>query len=130
MDIRKLQRRAENLRNLLDYNRYDEIRMIERERERRRGVRNGLILGSIIGGLVGVLFAPDTGANTRKKTKEELDRLKGNLEVGIEEGKEKLSEIYEDKKEVIENKIIAFKDKGNADTSFSEVCVDEELEDF
>lgn len=130
MDIRKLQRRAENLRNLLDYNRYDEIRMIERERERRRGVRNGLILGSIIGGLVGVLFAPDTGANTRKKTKEELDRLKENLEVGIEEGREKLSEIYEDKKEVIENKIIAFKEKGNADISLSEVCVDEELEDF
>jgi len=125
MDFRKLQRRAENFRDLLNCNRSEELRFMERERERKRGVRNGLVFGTIIGGLAGLLFAPDTGENTRKRTKEELGRIKENLEYGIEESREKLT----DKIEVIENKIISLKEKGNINCAIEETCVIDDIED-
>lgn len=141
MDFKKLQQRAENFRNMLDRNHLEEKRMVEKEKERKKGITKGLFLGTIIGGLAGIFFAPDTGANTRTKTKEELEKIKESLEVGIEEGKEKIAviyedkkekmtEIFEDKKEDIENKLISIKKKVNKiNCSIDEACATNEEEE-
>lgn len=94
MNLRNFQTRVQEFKKRLDPNR------IEREKcaAKRIGIVKGLAWGTLVGGIVGVLFAPDKGENTRKKAKDEIIKAKENLEVGLDQGKEKLVEMYENNK--------------------------------
>ncbi len=100
MYIRELQERFNMIKRRLD------PETIEREKraERKKGMVKGFAMGSIIAGITALFLSPDTGENNRKKAKEELEKVKDVLEVNIAEGKEKLVQVYEETKEIIEDK--------------------------
>jgi len=124
MNLKELNERLERVRDRVDPKR------IEREKkiERKRGLAKGLALGTFLGGIAGLFFAPDKGENTRKKTKEELDRVKNILEANIVEGKVKLGDFVEEKKEAISEKITELRDKINSDKEEAPFIVQDEEE--
>ncbi|SNR96634.1 Gas vesicle protein [Anaerovirgula multivorans] len=134
MNLKDFQRKTAEIKQLLDPKRAEK----EKKEEKKKAMTAGLALGAFFGGLAGIFFAPDKGENTRKKTKEELEKIKENLqtsviegkeklEVNLAEGKEKLSEIYEDKKEVFSEKICTLKEKVKPSCQ-PNVVEDEELQ--
>ena len=100
MYIRGLQEKFNMIRRRLD------PETIEREKraERKKGVVKGFAIGSIVAGITALFLSPDTGENNRKKAKEELEKVKDVLETNIAEGKEKLIQVYEETREIIEDK--------------------------
>ncbi len=125
MNLKDLNEKLEKVRDRVDPKRIEK----EKKREKKRGIAKGLALGTFIGGIAGVFFAPDKGENTRKKTKEELDRVKNILEANIVEGKVKLEDFVEEKKEVITEKITELRDKINTDKDEAPFIVQEEEEE-
>ncbi|ABR47476.1 hypothetical protein Amet_1270 [Alkaliphilus metalliredigens QYMF] len=134
MNVKDLQSRVDKVRDLLDPNRIER----QKKKARQEGVVKGIAFGAIIGSITGIFFAPDKGENTRKKTKEELEKAKDKLEVNLEiakdkfevnfeEGKEKFSEVVDTKKEVVLSKVEALKEKMGYDNS-PNVINEEELE--
>ncbi|WP_034328555.1 YtxH domain-containing protein [Alkaliphilus transvaalensis] len=106
MDRRVIQERVEHIRSLLDPERAKREKRVERS----RGIAKGIAVGTLLGGLAGIFFAPDKGKNTRKKTKEELEKAKEILETNIQEGKGKFSEFMEERKSLLNGKTILVKD--------------------
>ncbi len=100
MYIRGLQEKFNMIRRRLD------PETIEREKraERKKGMVKGFAIGSIVAGITALFLSPDTGENNRKKAKEELEKVKDVLETNIAEGKEKLIQVYEETREIIEDK--------------------------
>lgn len=100
MNIKELQNRVNMFKRRMD------PKIIEREKraEKKKGVAKGFAIGSVIAGITALFLSPDSGKNNRKKAKEELDKAKDILGVNLVEGKEKLSQVYEDTKEVIKDK--------------------------
>ncbi|MCK9267560.1 MAG: YtxH domain-containing protein [Alkaliphilus sp.] len=100
MYIRGLQEKFNMIKRRLD------PEAIEREKraERKKGMVKGFAMGSIIAGITALFLSPDTGENNRKKAKKELEKVKDVLETNIAGSKEKLIQIYEETKEVIEDK--------------------------
>ncbi len=132
MSLENFQKRVTELKRLLDPERIER----EKERERKKSLARGLALGSLLGSLAGIFFAPDKGENTRQKTKDELDKIKENLEfnivegkqkleVNLVEGKEKLTEVYKQKKEVVSEKLSSLKEKTSCQPNIVE---DDKLE--
>ncbi|AOY76101.1 YtxH domain-containing protein [Clostridium formicaceticum] len=118
MNLKNAQKKVKELRLLLD----PKAAAKAKKEERKRVMKKGLALGTFFGGLAGIFLAPDSGENTRRKTKEELEKIKENLQTNItegkeklgvnfEEGKEKIVELYEDKKEVISQTFSTLKEK-------------------
>ncbi|MBU5677125.1 YtxH domain-containing protein [Alkaliphilus sp. MSJ-5] len=107
MHIKELQKKVENIRRRLD------PEVIEREKriEKTKGLVKGAAIGSIIAGATALFLSPDSGKNNRKKAKEELEKAKEVLETNLNEGREKLSKVYELKKETIEAKKNMLKEK-------------------
>lgn len=107
MHIKELQKKVENIRRRLD------PEVIEREKriENTKGLVKGVAIGSIVAGATALFLSPDSGKNNRKKAKEELEKAKEVLETNLNEGREKLSKIYELKKETIEAKKNMLKEK-------------------
>lgn len=126
MNLKRMEEKVEAVKKMLDPDRAKR----EKAKERKKGIAKGLALGTFIGGLVGVFYAPDKGENTRKKAKEELEKAKEILENNIIEGKEKLGDFVEDKKEVFNEKMILVKEKVNAkaDVAVAEDAPEEEEE--
>lgn len=100
MYIRELQEKFNMIKKRLD------PETIEREKraERKKGMVKGFAMGSIIAGIIALFLSPDSGKNNRKKAKEELEKVKDVLEANIAEGKEKLIQVYEETREIIEDK--------------------------
>ena len=118
--FRNVEKKVKDLGYLLNPKKREE----ERKKQQKDAVKKGLAMGTFIGGLAGIFFAPDTGENTRKKTKLELEKIKANLEENIVEskeklennlieGKEKFTEFYEEKKEVLSHQIANLKEKAD-----------------
>ncbi len=107
MHIKELQKKVENIRRRLD------PEVIEREKriEKTKGLAKGVAIGSILAGATALFLSPDSGKNNRKKAKEELEKAKEVLETNLNEGREKLSKVYELKKETIEAKKNMLKEK-------------------
>ena len=126
MNLKELNERLERVRDRVDPKR------IEREKkiERKRSLAKGIALGTFLGGVAGLFFAPDKGENTRKKTKEELDRVKNILEANIVEGKVKLEDFVEEKKEIITEKITELREKIITDKEEAPFIVQEEEEEL
>ncbi|KAB3529238.1 YtxH domain-containing protein [Alkaliphilus serpentinus] len=110
MNLRNIQSRVEHLKEMLD----PQKRKREKAVERKKGLVKGLALGTFIGGLVGVFYAPDKGENTRKRAKEELEKAKEVIQNNIVEGKEKFGDFYDEKKDVIGEKMVILKEKMKA----------------
>ncbi|MCC5910386.1 MAG: YtxH domain-containing protein [Clostridiaceae bacterium] len=132
--MKNVQQKTEALKNLLDPRRVERAR----KEERKRSLTKGLTIGAVLGGLAGIFFAPDTGENTRRKTKEEISKMKENLqtefeegkekfEVNFAEGKEKFTAVYEDQKDVLTEKISTLKEKMKYQDELN-VVEDDELE--
>ncbi|HZK02486.1 MAG TPA: YtxH domain-containing protein [Anaerovoracaceae bacterium] len=83
----------------------------EKKAERRKGIVKGFAVGSVIAGITALFLSPDSGKNNREKAKKELDKAKDILGTGIEDGKKKLAQVYEDTKEVIKEKRDALTEK-------------------
>ena len=126
MNLKNLNDKLESLRELVDPKRIQK----EKKIERKKSIAKGLALGTFIGGIAGIFFAPDKGENTRKKTKEELDRVKNILEANIVEGKVKLEDFVEEKKEVISEKITELREKISSETEEAPFIQQEEEEEL
>ncbi|SET65898.1 Gas vesicle protein [Natronincola peptidivorans] len=135
MDLNKLQKKTQELKQLLDPKRAEK----QKQEEKKKAMTKGLALGALLGSVAGIFFAPDKGENTRKKTKEELEKIKDNLQtnivegkekldINLAEGKEKLAEVYEDKKVVFSEKVSAIKEKVKSSCE-PNVVEEEELEE-
>lgn len=132
MMLKSVEKKVKDLKEFLD----PKKRERERKKQQNDAMKKGLAIGTLIGGLTGIFFAPDTGENTRKKTKVELEKIKANLQENISEGKEKLEgnlleskekvvEFYENKKEILNNQIATLKEKGHCQLNMAE---EDELE--
>lgn len=128
MYIRELQERFNMIKRRLD------PETIEREKraERRKGMVKGFAIGSIIAGITALFLSPDTGENNRKKAKEELEKVKDVLETNIAEGKEKLVQVYEETKEIIEDKknVLAGKLKPDGESDDETDILEEAFEEI
>lgn len=121
---RELRNKLEVLAELADSER---LRNIKKE-ERRKGYANGLVIGAVIGGVIGILFAPDKGEATRRKTKEEIKRASDIISIHCSEGREKVSDLYEESKEILVEKAEVIKSKmKNTSSEGILVVEDEEL---
>lgn len=121
---RELRNKLEVLAELADSER---LRNIKKE-ERRKGCANGLVIGAVIGGVIGILFAPDKGETTRRKTKEEIKRASDIISIHCSEGREKVSDLYEESKEILVEKAEVIKSKmKNTSSEGILVVEDEEL---
>ena len=121
---RELRNKLEVLAELADSER---LRNIKKE-ERRKGYANGLVIGAVIGGVIGILFAPDKGETTRRKTKEEIKRASDIISIHCSEGREKVSDLYEESKEILVEKAEVIKSKmKNTSSEGILVVEDEEL---
>lgn len=107
MDIKQLQRKMKEVKRRLD------PKEIEREKnlQHAKGIVKGAAVGSVVAGVAALFLSPDSGKNNRKKAKEELEKAKDVLEANLVEGKEKLSQIYDNQKELIEEKKNLLKEK-------------------
>lgn len=119
--LKSVEKKVKDLKEFLD----PKKRERERKKQQNDAMKKGLAIGTLIGGLTGIFFAPDTGENTRKKTKVELEKIKANLQENISEGKEKVVEFYENKKEILNNQIATLKEKGHCQLNMAE---EDELE--
>ena len=128
MYIRELQERFNMIKRRLD------PETIEREKraERKKGMVKGFAIGSIIAGITALFLSPDTGENNRKKAKEELEKVKDVLETNIAEGKEKLVQVYEETKEIIEDKknVLAGKLKPDGESDDETDILEEAFEEI
>ncbi|PHS35054.1 MAG: hypothetical protein COA82_05835 [Alkaliphilus sp.] len=121
---RELRNKLEVLAELADSER---LRNIKRE-ERRKGCAKGLVIGAVIGGVIGILFAPEKGETTRRKTKEEIKRASDIISIHCSEGREKVSDLYEESKEILVEKAEVIKNKmKNTSSEGILVVEDEEL---
>jgi len=119
---RELRNKLEVLAELADSER---LRNIKKE-ERRKGYANGLVIGAVIGGVIGILFAPDKGETTRRKTKEEIKRASDIISIHCSEGREKVSDLYEESKEILVEKAEAIKNKMKNKSSEGILVVEDE----
>lgn len=128
MNIKELQKRFNTFKSRMD------PETIEKEKriERKKGIAKGFAIGSIIAGITALFLSPDSGKNNRRKAKEELEKAKDFLEVNLVEGKNKLTQVYEDTKEVIEDKknVLTEKLKLDDDMNVIEEDFEETEEDF
>lgn len=69
-----------------------------KEEARKKGLMKGLAFGTVLGAVLGVLYAPDKGEVTRQKTRDEAIRLKEQMGDHFEQGRERASELLEEKK--------------------------------
>lgn len=86
----------------------------------KRGLLKGIALGTVVGAVLGVLYAPEKGAVTREKTKEEIRRLKEEMEDRFDQGKEKATELLEEKKGRAEEIWLSTKTGFSTDTKETE----------
>lgn len=100
MNFRELQGKFNTFKKRMD------PETIEREKriERKKGIIKGFAVGSIIAGVAALLLSPDKGENNRKRAKEELEKVKETLETNLVKGKKTLIRVYEDTKEIIDEK--------------------------
>ena len=100
MNFRELQGKFNTIKKRMD------PETIEREKriERKKGIIKGFAVGSIIAGVATLFLSPDNGKNNRKRVKEELEKVKDTLEVNFVKGKKGLIRVYEDTKEIIDEK--------------------------
>lgn len=128
MYIRGLQEKFNMIRRRLD------PETIEREKraERKKGMVKGFAIGSIVAGITALFLSPDTGENNRKKAKEELEKVKDVLEINIAEGKEKLIQVYEETREIIEDKkdVLAGKLKQDDESDDEPSILEEDFEEI
>ena len=128
MYIRGLQEKFNMIRRRLD------PETIEREKraERKKGMVKGFAIGSIVAGITALFLSPDTGENNRKKAKEELEKVKDVLETNIAEGKEKLIQVYEETREIIEDKkdVLAGKLKQDDESDDELSILEEDFEEI
>lgn len=61
-------------------------------------------MGSVIAGITALLLSPDNGENNRKRAKEELEKVKDILKTNIARGGERIIQVYEDAREIIDDK--------------------------
>lgn len=100
MNIKDLQERLNTIKRRID----PEILEKEKRIERRKGMVKGFAIGGIIAGVTALFLSPDNGRKNRKRAKEELEKIKDILETNVTVGKKKLIQVYEDTKEIIEDK--------------------------
>ncbi|HZX21844.1 MAG TPA: YtxH domain-containing protein [Clostridia bacterium] len=100
MNFRELQERFNTIKRRMD------PETIEREKriERKKGMIKGFALGSIIAGTAALFLSPDNGENNRKRAKKELEKAKDILEANIAKGGKRIIQVYEDAKEIIDDK--------------------------
>lgn len=119
---RELKNRFEVLAEFADSERLNRIK----KEERRKGCANGLVVGAVIGVVIGLLYAPDKGENTRRKAKEEIRRAGDVLSVQYSEGREKMTDLFEDSKEIVVDKVEKIKDKLRKESSGGIFVVEDE----
>ncbi|MDI9475223.1 MAG: YtxH domain-containing protein [Natronincolaceae bacterium] len=100
MNLRELQEKFNTIKRRMD------PETIEREKriERKKGMIRGFALGSVIAGITALLLSPDNGENNRKRAKEELEKVKDILKTNIARGGERIIQVYEDAREIIDDK--------------------------
>lgn len=96
--------RVYGIRRRLDPEIVEMEKRLERQKGIITGIAAGIAIGSVLASVTTLLVSPDSGENNRRKAKEELEKRKELLEINLMEGKNKLSQIYEDTKEKINSK--------------------------
>ncbi len=96
---------------------------------RKKGLVKGLFFGTFLGAVLGVLYAPDKGEVTRQKTKDEAIRLKEQMEEHFEQGKERASELLEEKKGQAEEIWLSTKTNFTTESENTEVKRDSDEEE-
>jgi gas vesicle protein len=97
-----------------------------KEEARKKGIYEGLVFGALLGTVLGILYAPDKGEVTRHKAKEEVFRLKDQMEEHFEQGKERATVLLDEKKGRAEE--IWLSTKTNFTTDHQKSIEDEESE--
>ncbi len=100
-----------------------------KEEARKKGLIKGLAFGALLGAVLGVLYAPDRGEVTRQKTKDEAIRLKEQMEEHFEHGKERASELLEEKKGRAEEIWLSTKTNFTAESESVEEEIDSDDEE-
>ena len=91
-----------------------------KEDAHKKGLMKGIAFGTLLGAVLGVLYAPDKGEVTRQKTKDEAMRLKEQMDEHFEQGKERASELLEEKKGRAEEIWLSTKTNFTSDSKDSE----------
>lgn len=100
MNFRELQERFNTIKRRMDPETIEEEKRIAR----KKGMIKGFALGSIVAGITALFLSPDNGENNRKRAKEELEKVKDILEVNIAKGRRRIIQVYEDTREIIDDK--------------------------
>ena len=100
-----------------------------KEEARKKGLMKGLALGAFLGAVLGVLYAPDKGEVTRQKTKDEVMRLREDMGDYLEVGKERASELLEEKKDRAEEIWLSTKTNFTAETENDKEDISKEQEE-
>lgn len=100
MNFGELQERFNTIKRRMD------PETIEKEKkiERKKGMIKGFALGSIIAGTAALFLSPDNGENNRKRAKEKLEKIKDILGANIARGGKRVIQVYEDAREIIDDK--------------------------